>query len=99
MNQPNHIIDADHLRRISGKKSVAAIRRWASRQGIRCGEGATGPWTTLQALNFALGVSMSPAGDDSYGGDILLPVATAMSSVPIATTVAPTMFSQTGMPL
>lgn len=71
MDQPNHIIDADHLRRISGKKSFAAIRRWASRQGIRCGEGAAGPWTTLEALNFALGVPPSPAANDSYGGDIL----------------------------
>lgn len=75
MNQSNHIIDADHLRKISGKKSVAAIRRWASRQGIRCGEGAAGPWTTLEALNFALGVPVSPAANDSYSysysGDIL----------------------------
>lgn len=71
MDQPSHIIDADHLRKISGKKSVAAIRRWASRQGIRCGEGAAGPWTTLEALNFALGVPMARAANDSYGGDIL----------------------------
>lgn len=71
MNQPNHIIDADHLRKLSGKKNVSAIRRWASRQGIRCGEGAAGPWTTLEALNFALGVPMSPAANDSYSGDIL----------------------------
>lgn len=71
VNHPNHIIDADNLRKLSGKKSVAAIRRWASRQGIRCGDGATGPWTTLEALNFALGVPTSTAANDSYGGDIL----------------------------
>lgn len=71
MNQPTHIIGADDLRKLSGKKSGAAIRRWATQQGIRCGEGAAGPWTTLEALNSALGVPTSPAANDSYGTDIL----------------------------
>lgn len=71
MNQTSHIIDIDYLRKISGKKGAAAIRRWASRQGIRCGDGAAGPWTTLEALNLALGVTTSPSSNDVYSGDIL----------------------------
>ncbi|MCW0201515.1 MAG: hypothetical protein OJI74_06570 [Rhodanobacter thiooxydans] len=71
MDQTSHIIDTDYLRKISGKKGAAAIRRWASRQGIRCGDGAAGPWTTLEALNSALGIHTSPAANDSYSGDIL----------------------------
>jgi hypothetical protein len=71
MNETSHVIDTDHLRKISGKKGASAIRRWASRQGIRCGDGAAGPWTTLEALNFALGVTTAPPSNEVYSGDIL----------------------------
>lgn len=72
MDPTSHVIDTEYLRKISGKKGASAIRRWASRQGIRCGDGAFGPWTTLEALNAALGVPAAPAAaNDSYSVDIL----------------------------
>lgn len=59
-----HIVDASQLRERSGKRNASAVRRWASRQGIRVFDGKDGPWTTLEALNKALGVSS--ANDDYY---------------------------------
>jgi hypothetical protein len=52
----SHIIDAETLRARSGKGTAAAVRRWANQQGIRVLEGKDGPWTTLEAINKALGV-------------------------------------------
>lgn len=49
------IVCADQLRQLSGKQSASAVRKWASAQGIRVAEGKDGPWTTVHALNFALG--------------------------------------------
>lgn len=67
---PNpHILDADQLKALSGKKTNAAIHRWASTHGIRLLDGADGPWTTLEAVNAALGVG-SEAGSPSYGRDL-----------------------------
>lgn len=55
---PNpHIIDPDTLRELSGKKSAAAVRKWANRQGIRTLDGKDGLWTTAEAVNQALGVA------------------------------------------
>jgi hypothetical protein len=66
----HHIIDASELRRLSGRQQPAAIKRWASSQGIPVSDGADGPWTTLEALNKALGVS-SAANDHAYSPDIV----------------------------
>jgi hypothetical protein len=69
--QPNpHIVDAEQLRLLSGKKTPAAVRRWASEQGIRVKDGDAGPWTTIEALNAAIGVS-SAANDRAYSPDIV----------------------------
>ena len=68
---PPQIVDTAALRRLSGKRGAAAIRRWASQQGIRCGDGASGPWTTLQAINFALGVPTPPPEEKAYDVTIL----------------------------
>jgi hypothetical protein len=62
-----HILDADQLRALSGKRSAAAVRRWANNQGIRTLEGADGPWTTEEAVNRALGVGS--ANDPVYTPD------------------------------
>lgn len=51
-----HIVDAETLRKQSGKRTASAVRKWASRQGIRTLEGEDGPWTTVEAINRALGV-------------------------------------------
>lgn len=51
-----HIVDPDTLRKLSGKRSRSAIRKWATKQGIRVLDGENGLWTTAEALNDALGV-------------------------------------------
>ncbi|MET0331301.1 MAG: hypothetical protein ABW154_07715 [Dyella sp.] len=53
----SHIVDADQLRDLSGKSTGPAIMRWASELGIKVLHGAKGPWTTIEAVNDALGVS------------------------------------------
>jgi hypothetical protein len=54
-----HVLDAERLRQISGKRSAAGVRRWAQAQGIRIKESTHGPWTTLEALNESLGLRRS----------------------------------------
>lgn len=56
MSSNSHIIDPDTLRELSGKKSAAAVRKWADRQGIPTLQGANGPFTTKEGLNHAMGV-------------------------------------------
>jgi hypothetical protein len=65
-----NIVNADVLRAKSGKRNASAVRRWASRQGIRVFDGEDGPWTTLEALNKALGVSS--ANEPAYRADEVL---------------------------
>lgn len=67
MSANPHIVDAATLRKLSGKRSAAAVRKWASRQGIRTLDGAEGPWTTQEAVNRALGVGS--ANDPQYRPD------------------------------
>ena len=62
-----HIVDTAALRKLSGKHAASAVRRWANGQGIRTLEGADGPWTTLEAVNKALGVGS--ANDPQYQPD------------------------------
>lgn len=67
----HHIIDAAELRRLSGLQQPAAVKRWASTQGIRTRDSAEGPWTTLEAINAAMGVE-SAGNDDAYRPEDLL---------------------------
>lgn len=68
--EPNsHVINQELLQKLSGKRTPASIRRWANAHGIRIIEGAAGPWTTLEAVNAALGVSASDTR--TYSPDIL----------------------------
>jgi hypothetical protein len=70
MSNNHHIVDAKLLRTLSGKRTEAAVRRWASRQGIAIKDGADGPWTTIQAVNASLGINEA-SNDGAYNGDIL----------------------------
>lgn len=71
MNDHTHIVSNSQLRLLSGKKSASAVRRWASSQGIRVIEGASGPWTTIEALNSAIGISLNAGNDQFYSTDVL----------------------------
>ncbi|QAU25343.1 hypothetical protein EO087_01675 [Dyella sp. M7H15-1] len=64
------MVPAKQLRELSGKSTATAIKRWASQQGIRVLDGAEGPWTTIEALNAALGVKEA-SNDQAYSPDIL----------------------------
>lgn len=70
MSENAPIVEAAELRARSGLKNPSAVRRWASRQGFRVFDGKDGPWTTLAALNAALGVGS--ANDDAYKPDQVL---------------------------
>ncbi len=70
MSKNHHIVDAELLRVLSGKRTEAAVRRWARRQGIAIKDGANGPWTTIHALNASLGINAA-SNDGAYSGDIL----------------------------
>lgn len=63
---PNpHILDAELLRKLSGKRTAAAVRKWAKARGVRVLDGDDGPFTTIEAVNRALGVGSS-ANDPAY---------------------------------
>lgn len=64
MSANPHVVDFDQLRELSGKRSRASIRRWASEHGIRVLDGDNGPWTTIEAINKGLGVSS--ANEEPY---------------------------------
>ena len=70
MSKNHHIVDSELLRALSGKRTEAAVRRWASQQGIAIKNGADGPWTTIQAVNASLGIKEA-SKDTAYGTDIL----------------------------
>jgi len=65
-----HIIDAEQLRTISGKRTAPALRRWAHKYGIRVLDGKEGPWTTVEAINQALGLGAT-ASETAYAPDIV----------------------------
>lgn len=65
-----HIVPFPDLQRLSGKRQRAAVERWCAREGIRVFHGRDGVWTTLEALNAALGLVSAPANDP---GDTLDP--------------------------
>ena len=67
MSESAHIVAPETLRKLSGKRSASAVRKWANRQGIRTLEGAEGPWTTEEAINRALGVGS--ANEPVYKAD------------------------------
>ena len=70
MNKNHHIVDSELLRVLSGKRTEAAVRRWASQQGIAIKNGADGPWTTIQAVNASLGLKHA-SNDGAYKEDIV----------------------------
>lgn len=69
MSNHPHIVSRDELRRISGKRTAAAVRRWASTRGIPILDGHSGPWTTIDAINAALGIP-SNAANGPYSSDL-----------------------------
>ncbi|MBK1719184.1 DUF4224 domain-containing protein [Thiocystis violacea] len=46
----------EDLATLTGYKQQADIERWCQRQGVRYFRGKAGIWTTLEAVNAALGL-------------------------------------------
>lgn len=61
------IVTTKIMRALSGKHTAAALRKWASGQGIPTLQGANGPFTTMDALNHALG--LGPTSDHRYSAE------------------------------
>lgn len=66
------LIEFDDLRKLSrlGENAqLATVERWAKRAGIRYQyDGRGGIWTTLDAMNAAVGIAQEPE-PDSYSTD------------------------------
>lgn len=53
--------------------SLATVERWARKIGLRVQyDGRGGLWTTLDALNVALGITSAANGADKYNPDEVL---------------------------
>jgi hypothetical protein len=65
------ILRLDDLRSISGLHQQGAIERWLRREGIAFKSSRLGPWTTVAAVNAALGALPKPAAaDEGYGAEV-----------------------------
>lgn len=66
------VLEFTDLQRLSGYNRLADVERWAERIGLPVSPCRGGVWTTLDALNKALGI-MPAANDDAspYAPDIL----------------------------
>jgi len=65
------VLTIAELRKISGKHQPSAVERWLRQQGIAYKLSASGPWTTIDAVNASLGAGAAKAGnDDGYAADV-----------------------------
>jgi hypothetical protein len=65
----DHVLVFTDLQRITGYQRRSDVERSLADQGIRLFRGRTGPWTTLDLINQAAG--MTPAAAERYDADIL----------------------------
>jgi hypothetical protein len=67
-----HVLELEDLQRLSGKRRLAEVERYLTAQGIPFKRSKAGLWTTLEALNAALGVQLPPTNDGAYGANQVL---------------------------
>lgn len=60
MSHPSALAQED-LERLTGYQRPADIESWCQRNGVRYFRGRRGIWTTLDAVNSALGLAQAPA--------------------------------------
>ena len=65
------IVEFDDLKRLSGFDRRADVERWAESAGVPVKPCRGGVWTTLDALNRALGIAAANDGDGAYSTDII----------------------------
>ncbi|TFH86621.1 hypothetical protein EQG41_11770 [Billgrantia azerbaijanica] len=70
MSSPN-VLCCEDLRAITGYQRPADIERCLVEQGVKVFRGRLGPWTTIDLINQAGGLTTQAQNDDSYSPDIL----------------------------
>lgn len=68
----NSVLNLDALRTATGYTRQADVERCLQRQGVRFFYGKDGIWTTIEALNAALGVGQPASNDGTYKPDEVL---------------------------
>lgn len=63
------VLEFEDLKRLMKYQRVADVEACLTRQNIRFFNGRNGPWTTLDALNDALGIQARPGNDEVYAPD------------------------------
>jgi hypothetical protein len=65
------VYEFSDLQRLSGYERRADVERWAERNGIALKTCRGGVWTTVDALNQALGLTPPGSDADPYGPDVV----------------------------
>ncbi|MFP3922813.1 hypothetical protein [Pseudomonas sp. W5-36] len=65
----SNVLIFEDLQRITGYQRRSDVERSLIEQGVRLFRGRTGPWTTLDLINQAAG--LTPASNERYEIDIL----------------------------
>lgn len=68
-SRSDNVLVFTDLQRITGYQRRSDVERSLVDQGVRLFRGRTGPWTTLDLINQAAG--MTPAAAERYDADIL----------------------------
>ncbi len=68
-SRSDNVLVFTDLQRITGYQRRSDVERSLINQGVRLFRGRTGPWTTLDLINQAAG--MTPAAAERYDADIL----------------------------
>jgi hypothetical protein len=63
------VLEFADLQRLTKYQRVADVEACLTRQNIRYFNGRSGPWTTLAAVNDALGIHARPGNDAAYVPD------------------------------
>ena len=66
-----NVYEFEDLQKISGFERRGDVERWADRIGVSVKPCRGGVWTTLDALNHALGLSASRGALDAYAPDVI----------------------------
>ena len=68
-SRSDNVLVFTDLQRITGYQRRSDVERSLINQGVRLFRGRTGPWTSLDLINQAAG--MTPAAAERYDADIL----------------------------
>ena len=66
-----NVLSCEDLRAITGYQRAADIERCLAEQGVKTFRGRCGPWTTIDLINQAGGLTPHAENDDTYDSNIL----------------------------